>query len=117
MSMDRVKKFIKFFRDVLRDSRVPSRDRTLMIIFLILVISPLDIIPEWIPVFGIIDDFILIAIMLDFLFEYLDRSLVLSYYPFSLKSFNFIRKIASIFTRFAPKALRRKIWKYRPNIY
>ena len=86
-----MKKFIKdlttFLTNTANDERIPERDKKTLLILIALIISPIDIIPDWIPFIGVIDDFILIAIVLDYFFDVLDQSILLSHYPWGMKSF------------------------------
>ena len=82
-----IKKIIQFIKDVSQDERIPERDKKILLVLVALIISPIDIIPDWIPLIGIIDDLVILAVVLDYLFSVLDRDVLLSHYPFSLKSF------------------------------
>ena len=64
-----------------KDERIPDRDKALLVALVALVISPSDLIPDWIPLFGMLDDIVIIAIVLDYLFNRLDQDILLSHYP------------------------------------
>ena len=53
----------KFLKDVSEDARIPERDKKVLLAMVVLVISPFDIIPDWIPVFGQLDDLVIIALI------------------------------------------------------
>ncbi|MEO5668432.1 MAG: YkvA family protein [Bdellovibrionota bacterium] len=111
------KKIGDFFKEVARDERIPERDKKVLLALLILIVSPLDIIPDWIPVFGMLDDIVMIALVLDYLFNDLDEEILLSHYPFGMKSFARIRAFARTIGMLAPSFLKRRIWKYERSPY
>ncbi len=49
---------------VLLSRRTPWYVRLILLAGLIYVVSPYDLIPEWIPVFGVMDDLALAAILI-----------------------------------------------------
>lgn len=115
--MGKIKELIEFVKAVARDTRIPDRDKAVLVGLLALVISPIDIIPDWIPVFGVLDDIVVIAIVLDYLFNQLDQEILLSHYPWGMKSYVRIRKVARVIAVLTPEVIKNKIWKYKPSIY
>ena len=49
-----------------RDPRMPLRVKILALLIVAYIISPVDIIPDFIPVLGLLDEVILVPIMLSF---------------------------------------------------
>lgn len=115
---------MKFFKDlkdflinVAQDERIPSRDKKVLLAMIALLISPFDIIPDWIPVIGLLDDFIILALILDYFFTVLDNSLLLSHYPWGMKSFASVRRFAR-FTQFlVPQFVKKRLWQYVGDPY
>lgn len=56
--------FLKLLIRMFRDGRVPMADKALLIGTIVYAITPLDLIPDFIPFVGQIDDIYLIAIVL-----------------------------------------------------
>lgn len=112
-----LKQLIQFIRNVAEDERIPARDKKVVLALLALVLSPFDIIPDWIPIIGVMDDLVLIAIVLDYFFNVLDQEILLSHYPWGLKSFTSIKRIAHVIAILTPPALKNRIWKYQPSPY
>lgn len=112
-----LKKIIQFLKDVANDERIPPRDKKVLLALIALVISPFDLIPDWIPIFGQIDDMIVIAIILDYFFNKLDDKILLSHYPFGMKSYIALRRYSRMVTWMTPKFLKDRIWTYERSPY
>ena len=115
--MKYIRELISFIQNVAHDSRIPSSDKKIILFLLALIISPIDLIPDWIPIIGLLDDFIMLAIVLDYFFNRLDRELLLSHFPWSLEAFIRIKRVASIITFLLPSWIQNKIWSYKPSVY
>jgi uncharacterized membrane protein YkvA (DUF1232 family) len=109
-------KFFKDLRDfvinVANDERIPSRDKKVILALIALIISPIDFIPDWIPIIGQLDDLIMMAIILDYFFEVLDSQVLLSHYPWDMKSFARVRRVSRFLSFLVPKFLKKKLWAY-----
>ena len=70
-------KLKNFLTDTANDERIPTRDKKVLVAMVALLISPLDIIPDWIPVIGLLDDVIIMALILDYFFVFLRFLLIL----------------------------------------
>ena len=112
-----IKQIIEFVRKVSEDPRIPDRDKKVILICLALVISPIDFIPDWIPIIGGVDDLFIIALVLDYLFEVLDPDILLSHYPFGMKSFTRMRRASRMISGMTPGFVKTMIWKYEKSPY
>lgn len=115
--MEFFKKLIQFIRAVAEDERIPARDKKVVLGMLALVLSPVDLIPDWIPIFGVLDDVVIIAIVLDYFFNILDNEILLSHYPWGMKSFVTVRNIARVIARLTPATIKNRLWKYEASPY
>ncbi|GAB4019669.1 MAG: hypothetical protein Fur0010_21910 [Bdellovibrio sp.] len=115
--MSFLKKLKKFLTDVSHDERIPERDKKVLVALIVLLVSPFDLIPDWIPIFGLMDDFVILAIISDYFFTILDSQILLSHYPWSMKSFSSVRRLARVMAMFAPGFIKDKIWKYVKDPY
>lgn len=102
----------KFLFDVANDERIPARDKKVLLGMIALMLSPFDLIPDWIPLFGLLDDLIILSIILDYFFTVLDSQILLSHYPWDMKSFANLRKIARALQFFVPNFVKKRLWKY-----
>jgi uncharacterized membrane protein YkvA (DUF1232 family) len=112
--MEYFKKLTQFIKDVANDPRIPEADKTLLLVLVALILSPIDLIPDWIPVIGLLDDLLMLSIILDYFFNHLESSVLLSHYPWGMKSFIRVKKISRSIAFFTPRWIKNKIWKYRP---
>ncbi len=121
MSLNKLKNFgsqlVGFIKNVANDERIPARDKKVVLALLALVISPMDLIPDWIPIFGVMDDVVMIAVVLDYFFEVLDQEIILSHYPWGMKSYLWLRRASKLITALTPSAVKKHIWKYEPDPY
>ena len=75
-----VPKLLKLLLDLLRDPRVSSADKAIVAGTLIYVIAPIDVIPDFIPFIGLVDDAYLISIAVLRLLNRADRGIVMEHW-------------------------------------
>ncbi len=107
----------EFFSGIARDERVPKRDKRLTLIFMLLVISPFDFIPDWFPIVGQLDDLVWIALMGDYYFRILDSEIVLGRWPFGMKSYQSVRRFFEMLATPLPRFLKNNVWKFKISPY
>ena len=115
--MKYLKEMLSFIKNVANDSRIPERDKRVLLVLIALIVSPIDIIPDWIPVIGVMDDIVLMGIVLDYFFNHLDKEILLSHYPWSMKSFVRVKKTAQVISYMAPAWVKEKVWQFKPDVY
>jgi len=67
---------IRLFGGLLRDGRVPLRAKIVLAIASVWLASPIDLIPEFIPIVGSLDDAVVAALALRFVLRTTDGSVV-----------------------------------------
>lgn len=114
-------KFFKDLKDFLvntaKDERIPARDKKIILALIALIISPIDLIPDWIPFFGQLDDMIILAVILDYFFRVLDGRILLSHFPWDMKSFARLRAFARFMQFLVPGFVKKKLWTYVGDPY
>jgi len=115
--VDFLKQLVNFIKTVAEDERIPARDKRVLLALVALLISPLDLIPDWIPVIGMLDDVMIVAIVLDYFFNVLDQEILLSHYPWGMKSFVTVRRLSRFISFLTPPFLKNRIWKYEASPY
>ena len=68
-------------RTLRRDPRVPRRAKIAVAIAAIWVISPIDLIPEFLPVIGPLDDIVVVALALRYAGRQVPRAVILGAWP------------------------------------
>jgi uncharacterized membrane protein YkvA (DUF1232 family) len=82
-------------RRLLADSRVPRRHKALLAGLVGYLASPLDLIPDFIPVIGQLDDVLIAAVVLRTLRRGVKRSIVRQHWPGPPQSLRVVERIAS----------------------
>lgn len=112
-----IQDLIQFLKNVSKDEKIPERDKVVLMALITLLVSPFDLIPDWIPFFGQLDDLIIIGLILDYFFKVLDSEILLSHWPWDMKMFIRVKKISHLLEFFVPKILKKKLWKYVGSPY
>jgi len=73
----RTRQKLRFFRLALSDSRVPRRVKLIPLFLVLYLLMPIDIIPDFIPVLGYLDDVALIAAALALMIKLMPRDVVM----------------------------------------
>jgi uncharacterized membrane protein YkvA (DUF1232 family) len=68
------------FKDLARDPRVPRRSKALLLLCAVWFASPIDLIPEFIPVLGPLDDAVVAALILRHLIRTAGPDIVAEYW-------------------------------------
>ena len=72
--------------------------------------SPFDLIPDFIPFVGYLDDVLLASVLLDGILNYVDRRLVLKYWPGSATSLERLARAAHVLAAWVPARLKSRIF-------
>lgn len=91
---------------LMRDRRVSSADKSIIAGVIIYVISPLDIIPDFIPFIGQVDDSYLLAIAILRLLNRADRSVVMHHWKGQIDIKELVTNIATIAEVFLPNRIK-----------
>jgi uncharacterized membrane protein YkvA (DUF1232 family) len=75
-----VPNLLVLFRGLLKDPRVPNGSKALLWFAVVWLLSPIDLIPEFIPVAGPLDDVIVAALVLRHVVRHTERSVVLDHW-------------------------------------
>ena len=72
---------VVLFKRLLRDDRVPRRHKALVLGLLVYLATPIDLVPDFIPVAGQLDDAILVALVLRSVLRDAGPSLIREQWP------------------------------------
>lgn len=112
----RMKGFLMFLPNMvtllarmIKDSRVPTAEKALFLAAIVYVISPLDIIPDFFPFIGQVDDIYVVALTLLRLVNRTDESVVRQHWSGGGDIVALANSIAGIAPKFLPKRVARVI--------
>jgi uncharacterized membrane protein YkvA (DUF1232 family) len=91
---------------LLRDPRVSSADKSILAGVILYTIAPIDILPDFIPFIGLVDDSYLIAIALLRLLNRADRAVVMRHWKGEIDIKELVSSIASIAEIFLPGRIK-----------
>lgn len=74
------------------------------------LLSPVDLIPDFIPLVGWVDDALLAAVLLDGILNWVDRGLVLKYWPGSPASLDTLARTARLLSIWVPRRLKARVF-------
>jgi len=96
---------IRLFAGLLRDGRVPLRAKIVLALATLWLASPIDLIPDFIPIAGQFDDAIVAALALRFILRTTDGAVVREHWHGDPATLERLLRIVSWGKRGAPRAL------------
>ncbi len=72
---------VVLFKRLLRDPRVPRRAKVMLVLAVPYLASPIDLIPDFVPVIGQLDDALLVAVLVAFVVRAAGRDVVTELWP------------------------------------
>jgi uncharacterized membrane protein YkvA (DUF1232 family) len=91
-----------------RDPRVPARNKATLLVVGAYLASPVDLIPDFIPGIGQVDDLIVIAFALDQILNRVPPEVVREHWDGDEDVLQVVQQILDISTAFVPGWLRRR---------
>jgi uncharacterized membrane protein YkvA (DUF1232 family) len=92
------------------DREVPTAAKVVLGALAVYLVSPIDLVPDFIPWLGYLDDVLLAAIVVDGVLSVVDRGLLLRYWPGSAASLERVAAVARRLARWVPKRVRTRIF-------
>ena len=92
------------------DRDVPTAAKVVLAAVAVYLVSPIDLIPDFIPGIGMLDDLFVVAIVVDGVLNWVDRGLVLKYWPGSAESLDGVARAARVLAVWVPRRLKMKIF-------
>jgi uncharacterized membrane protein YkvA (DUF1232 family) len=77
------------------------------------LLSPIDLVPDFIPFVGDLDDVVLAAVLVDGILNYVDRALVLRYWPGTPQSLEKLARAARLLSGWVPRRIKARIFAPR----
>lgn len=104
-------KLIDFVRDLAEDHRIPLQNRIVLGGLLVYLLTPFDIIPDFIPILGWLDDAFVTLLILDYVFNSTDSDLILEHYPWSKDSFQKMQVYVDRLSWLVPSRVKRILFR------
>jgi uncharacterized membrane protein YkvA (DUF1232 family) len=101
---------IRLIAKLVGDPMLPRAAKIALAAAMVYLASPLDLIPDFIPLVGYLDDLMLAAVLVDGLLNYVDRTLVLKYWPGTADSLERIARAARMLAVWVPRRLKARIF-------
>ena len=96
---------IRLFGGLLRDARVPLRAKIVLAVASVWLASPIDLIPEFIPIIGSLDDAVVAALALRFVLGTTDGAVVREHWRGDPATLDRLLRLVSWGSRGTPHAL------------
>ena len=93
-----------------KDPALPRPAKIALAAAAIYLVSPIDLVPDFIPFLGYLDDLLLAALILDGILNYVDRDLVMRYWPEGAGSLDALARSARLLARWVPRRVKARIF-------
>jgi uncharacterized membrane protein YkvA (DUF1232 family) len=103
-------RFARMVFSLLRDPSVPVTAKLALAAVALYLASPLDLLPDLVPLLGYVDDVLLAAVVVDGLLNILDRSVLLRYWPGSVESLEAAAAMARRLAAWVPYRIKARIF-------
>lgn len=98
---------VKLFARLMRDPRIPIRRKVLVGAVAGYVLSPIDVIPDFVVGLGRLDDIILVSLAVDLLMRGSDESIIREHWDGSIDSLDLVRSVFAWGADIIPSPMRR----------
>jgi uncharacterized membrane protein YkvA (DUF1232 family) len=86
---------VVLFRRLLGDPRVPAGRKALLVLAIGYLVMPLDLIPDFIPVVGQLDDAIVVGLVLRSVLRASGEAVVIDHWPGPARTLMIVRRLAA----------------------
>ncbi len=106
-----IRELARFLSALAKDPRIPARDKALLAGLCAYLATPFDVIPDFIPLLGALDDAVVALIVLDFIFNTVPEEIVLEHFTWGPERYRKIRRRTRRFAWLIPNFVRSRLWK------
>jgi uncharacterized membrane protein YkvA (DUF1232 family) len=103
-----VPRLVKLLWRLARDPRVPPRAKATLFFLAGYLISPIDVIPDFLPGIGQVDDIVVVAFALDQMLNRVPEEVVLEHWDGDDDLLQIVQEILDIATAFVPGWLKKR---------
>jgi uncharacterized membrane protein YkvA (DUF1232 family) len=101
---------VRLIARLVGDPLLPRAAKIALGAAMVYLASPIDLIPDFIPLVGYLDDLLLAALLVDGVLNWVDRALVLKYWPGTPDSLERLARAARILAVWVPRRLKARIF-------
>ena len=101
-------RLIRLVYNLARDPRVPARSKAILVVLGGYLASPVDLIPDFLPGIGQLDDIAVIAFALDQMLNRVDAEIVREHWDGDRDVLELVQEILDISTGFLPGWLKKR---------
>ena len=98
-----------------KDPRVPARNKLIFAGITAYVVMPVDLIPDWLPGIGRLDDIIMACVAVDSMLNHVPKAVLDTYWEGDQKVLDSIRSVVSTAVEFVPPQLMRTLYPSEPQ--
>ncbi|HEX2052567.1 MAG TPA: DUF1232 domain-containing protein [Actinomycetota bacterium] len=102
-------------RGLATDTRVPRRNKLIFAGVAAYLVMPVDLIPDWLPGIGRLDDLIMLCVALDSVLNHVPQKVLDDYWQGDQAVLDTIRSIVSTAIEFVPPQLLRTLYPNEPH--
>ena len=95
---------------LVKDPSIPRPVKIALAAAAFYLANPFDLIPDFIPLVGYLDDMLIAAIVLDGILNYIDRPLLLRYWPGSPATLDKLARTARFLAAWVPERVKARIF-------
>ncbi|MBI4242375.1 MAG: DUF1232 domain-containing protein [Candidatus Rokubacteria bacterium] len=95
---------------LVKDARVPAATKLALLAAAAYLVSPVDLLPDFIPLVGFLDDMVLVAVVLDGILNHVDRALLLSHWPGDPRTLEKTATAARWVSAWVPRRIKAKVF-------
>jgi uncharacterized membrane protein YkvA (DUF1232 family) len=104
-------KLIDFVRSLAEDDRIPLRNRIVLGGLVTYLLTPIDIVPDFVPILGWLDDAFITLIVLDYIFNSADTDLILEHYPWNKDRFRKMQMYVDRLSWLIPSTVKKVLFR------
>lgn len=104
---------VRLIARLVADPLLPRAAKIVLAAAVVYLASPIDLVPDFLPFVGYLDDVLLAAVLVDGLLNWVDRALVLKYWPGTAESLDRIARAARLLAAWVPGRLKRRVFSPR----
>jgi uncharacterized membrane protein YkvA (DUF1232 family) len=104
---------VRLIARLVGDPTLPRAAKIALAAAMVYLASPIDLIPDFVPVVGYLDDLLLASLVIDGILNWVDRRLILKYWPGSPESLERLARAARMLAVWVPRRIKARIFAAR----